>query len=364
MKILIPVLDFQPTGGYRVLSELANSWIESGHQVSFLAPAASKPPYFPTAASMIWVDAKGAPAGVRNGAGARGIRQLISLYRGLNRFGNDYDVILANFSLTAFPVSLSRCKDASKFYYVQAYEPDYFWYKKNLKALLMGTLAKCSYWLPLKRIVNAPLYFKYKNIRSDVYVPPGLDLKIFKPADGSARKLGADGSIVLGCIGRLEPEKGIGFVLEAFERLYQKDQRYALRVAFGNLPAGWSHERCEVVASRNDHELARFYQSVDILIAPGTVQHGAPHYPVLEAMACGIPVVTTGYYGAGDATAWIVENKSSDSIVNAVIDLVNNAELTSSRSRQALQVARQLDWKIVSAKMMDCLESFRSKRTT
>jgi len=46
---------------------------------------------------------------------------------------------------------------------------------------------------------------------------------------------------------------------------------------------GGINPACVVVVPGNDTELADYYRSVDILIAPGTVQHGAPHYPVMEA---------------------------------------------------------------------------------
>jgi glycosyltransferase involved in cell wall biosynthesis len=278
---------------------------------------------------------------------------LASIYKALNSFADQYDIILANYSLTAFPVSFCKSSNSKKYYYIQAYEPDYFESQRTLKSKILGLLSKLSYYLPLNRIVNAPLYFKYKNIRSDKFVFPGLDLNIFKPDEKTVIDFKKKDKIIIGCIGRKEPEKGIKYVLAAFKRLYCQDKRFLLRVAYGNLPSDWSHERCEVVIPNNDLGLASFYKSLDILIAPGTVQHGAPHYPVLEAMACGIPVVTTGYYGADNSTAWIIESRSSESIVKAVTALVNDMELAYSKSLKAMQLAKQLDWEIVSKKMID-----------
>jgi len=360
MKILIPMVDFGRTGGFRVLSELANSWVRSNHQVSFIAPDCSELPYFSTIAPIIFVDRKGLLVDQRSDIKSRGTIKLFSIYKALNSIADQYDIILANYSLTAFPVSFCKCSNSKKFYYIQAYEPDYFWNVGTLKSKLLGMASKLSYYLPLKTIVNAPVYFSYKNIRADAFVPPGLDLNIFKPADTSVIDYKNKETIIIGCIGRKEPEKGIKYVLKAFEQLHNQDKRFLLRVAFDNLPNDWSHERCEVIIPKNDNELASFYKSLDILIAPGTVQHGAPHYPVLEAMACAIPVATTGYYGADNSTAWIVENKSSESIVKVVIDIINNIDLTHSKSLKALQVAQQLDWEVISTKMIDY---FRSKST-
>lgn len=62
MRILIPMLGFGRAGGYRVLSELANVWLRAGHDVAFAVPATSEVPYFPTEATIHWLDGKGAQA--------------------------------------------------------------------------------------------------------------------------------------------------------------------------------------------------------------------------------------------------------------------------------------------------------------
>lgn len=364
MKILIPMLDFGCAGGFRVLSELANSWVRSNHQVSFLAHDSSQLPYFPTNASIIWVDKKGHIVDTRSNVKTRNTLKLFAVYKALNSIADQYDIVLANHSLTAFPVSFCKCVNAKKFYYIQAYEPEYFWNVKTIGCLILGLISKYSYYLPLNRIVNAPIYCRYKNIRTDRFVLPGLDLNLFTPDDKPAVDFKNKETIIIGCIGRKEPGKGTKYVLQAFERLYNQDKRFLLRVAFGNLPSEWTHERCEVVIPKNDLELAQYYKSLDILIAPGTVQHGAAHYPVLESMACLIPVVTTGYYGADDNTAWIVENKSFDSIACAVNNIVNNSELTHSKSLKALQLVQHLEWKTVAAKMVAYFISCSTDRTT
>ena len=53
MKIFIPVLGFGNTGGYRVLSELANGLIRKGYDVVFVTSSHNKTPYFPTVATII-----------------------------------------------------------------------------------------------------------------------------------------------------------------------------------------------------------------------------------------------------------------------------------------------------------------------
>ncbi|MFP3682085.1 hypothetical protein SB725_33900, partial [Pseudomonas sp. SIMBA_041] len=74
------------------------------------------------------------------------------------------DVVLANHSFTASPVKKSIIK-AKKFYYVQAYEPEYF-YHKNFKDFILKTISRKSYQLGLNIIVNASMYQDYKEIKT------------------------------------------------------------------------------------------------------------------------------------------------------------------------------------------------------
>ena len=58
-KILIPVCGFGKSGGYRVLSELANNWINKGHEVAFICFYVSDLPYYPVQADIIWLNISG-----------------------------------------------------------------------------------------------------------------------------------------------------------------------------------------------------------------------------------------------------------------------------------------------------------------
>ena len=354
MKILIPVIGFGRAGGYRVLSELANTWIKYGHDVDFLCIDSSATPYYPTRANIIHVNELGESCNqVSARVDATRWRHVRSLFRGLNSIGRYYDVILANHSLTAWPVAFSSCGSAKKMYYIQAYEPGYYAGAKNINGYVFAIGSALTYHFNLKRIVNSPLYYNYMNLKASVFVPPGLSLSKFKPGLGK-RNLEEAESIVIGCIGRNEPEKGTIYVLEAFKKLYAKDPRFRLRIAcYGEMPNEWSHKNCEVIVPQNDCELADYYRSVDILVASGTVQHGAPHYPVLESAACGVCVVTTGYMGATSDTAWIVENKNSDSIVSTILHIAQNDNLRLQKIAKFLDVIPTYSWDSVATIMLE-----------
>lgn len=355
MRILIPVLGFGRGGGHRVLSELASAWTRAGHDVAMLVHSEAGTPYFPTEARIIRTDVRGrltdaVPEGPPR-PGFWGLRFVRALYAGLGRIGRDYDVILANHSLTPFPVWAARTGRARLFYYIQAYEPEVFKMEGHPVKRLLSAL---SYRLPLRQIVNGPLYVDYKGISAEGVVPFGIDLEIF-PFKGPPVPLAGAEEILLGCIGSSGPTKGTAYVLAAFEKLWAKDKRYRLRVAYGNLPEGWSHPACEIVTPADDSGLAAFYRSLDILIAAGTVQHGAPHYPVLEAMASGTAVVTTGYMPANDGNSWLARNRDSDSLAEKVEEIVAGAG-HEARVMQARDDVVDFAWDRIAAKMIALFE--------
>jgi glycosyltransferase involved in cell wall biosynthesis len=275
----------------------------------------------------------------------------------LRRIAASYDMVLANHSMTALPVALATASGTKRFYYVQAYETEYYELENGIKAKILSFLSALSYRLPLRQIANSPIYIGYRGIKASSWVPPGIDSSLFYRRRSSPffRK---DGSWTVGIIGRREPSKGTRYALDAFEKLAAIDPRVKLKVAFGNLPDDWSHERAEVVVPKNDAELADFYRSVDILVAPGTVQLGACHYPVLEAMAVGTPVITTGYLPANAENSWLVPIKNAEAIAAAMQEIAEGDVSNMQRKLDNAALAiKDFYWEEVAQRFLEIMKS-------
>lgn len=349
MKILIPVLEFGKAGGYRVLSNLANEWIKMGNQVDFLVPIASSKPYFPTKGNIYWVNKNGDFFDDDSLLPVKTYKfwtRWRSLSNGMKNLSNDYDIILANHSLTAYPVAFTKIK-GKKIYYIQAYEPEYGKLNGNFGHKVLSYIAWNSYHLNLIKVVNADIYVKYKNICTNKVVLPGLDLELF-----SNKKIPSfSQNIKVGCIGRLEPYKGTKYVLKAFLLLQKQIPNIELHIAFGESYLSENYKSVYISTPKNDYELAEFYKSMNIFIAPGTVQLGAVHYPVIESMATGTPIITTSYFPADDSNAWIVPIKNAESIAEQVINIMDNPELRINKVKKAIEDVQQFEWKKVANKM-------------
>lgn len=345
MKILIPMLGFGKAGGYRVLSRLADGLVADGHQVTFLVNRYMARPYFPTSAQIYTVDLLGRPASPSQQLPRwfNGLSNMWGLFRAIRSMATSYDAIITNHSLTVHPAVFGSRAKNKVVYYIQAYEPEYYEGLPGAKNRLYRAISLHSYKLGVAQIVNAPIYLSYKEIKAAYFVPPGYDPSHFYPGNRSPSE---SNRITLGCIGRHEPHKGTQFVLDAFEQLYKRDKRYYLKVAYGNLPVGWTHPNLEIVVPTNDSELGDFYRSIDIYVAAGTVQPGAYHYPVMESLACGTPVVHTGYAPGTEENSWIVPQGRSDLIANAIQQM--DWQDAKKKSSRGLSDVRVCSWPYVS----------------
>lgn len=347
MQILIPILGFAPQGGYRVLSELANTWLRMGHTCTFLVPATSEPPYYPTEAAILRCDRQGSFTDKQIAMKPTGYDNLMSLWAGLQKIASNYDVVLANHSLTAWPVRWSRCGKAKKFYYIQAYEPHYYPLRTNL---IKHLLSRISYIFKLKQISNSVTYQGF-GLKPMGVIPPGIDLSIFaqKKCLGTFR---TDSVIVLGTIGRAEAYKGTPIVLAAYRRLRQDGFAVRMNVAFGNTPEA---EDVTITPIKGDRALAEYYRSVDILVAGCLGQHGAPHYPLIEAMASGTTVVHTGYYPGTKANSWQATCASAEAVAEAIRQaIISPPDVRIAKAGAARkQVEDEMSWDAVASQFLN-----------
>jgi glycosyltransferase involved in cell wall biosynthesis len=354
MKILIPVFDLSANGGNRVLAELANIWVKFAHEVYFVMNHKNETPYFPTNGKIIWCDKKGKIKETHKGKPEEELLKtvysnIVTFSNFLRKYSKNFDIVLANFSITALPVKLfSRTKN---FYYVQAYEPGQV-EVKDLKTRIIGIfLTQLSYHLGLKTIVNAEIFKNYKGIRSKIVIPPGLDFSIMHPND--KKKLFKKHKWVIGTIGRIEKFRGTQDISEAVNILRKKGVDVDFRVAFHNVNINCEHK---LLQPHGDKNLAEFYRNLDINIYAQQIQPGAVNYPVIEPMACGTAVITTPSYPANNKNSWVVPVKSPEKIAAAVEEIIHNPNAAQEKVEKAKKDMIEFEWEKIGKKFIDVFE--------
>jgi glycosyltransferase involved in cell wall biosynthesis len=137
----------------------------------------------------------------------------------------------------------------------------------------------------------------------------GIDASVFRPRDRAAarRALGvADDARVVLFVGRLEPQKGIHELLDAFERMRARVPRATLALVGQGISsdevrarvARWEHGAAILLGARPPAEVAEWMGACDVMTLPSWAE-GTPNV-VLEALASGRPVVATGVGGIPD----------------------------------------------------------------
>lgn len=341
IRILIPIFSFGISGGTRVITNLANEWQKMGHEIVLVSYYLNPIPYYPLNCKLINIDKKGNEIDRDDFAtdNPNWFTNFKSLFNYVKKHSMKYDIAVATYNPTAYILALAS--KAKNYYYIQAYEPEFF--SGGIKNILLKIFAWTTYFLPIIKVVNADIYKHYKNIRAEHVVPPGLDLELYNPKKTTAENKAV---LTVGCIGRMEEWKGAHDVGDAVKILHNKGylDSIKLKVAFNPI----RYDNYELVQPHGDKNLADFYRSLDVLIAPGHIQLGAIHYPVIEAMACNVPVITTGYFPADNKNSFIVPIKSPDAIAKIIENIYLDYSIAYDKAKIAYNNIGCFSWDNVS----------------
>jgi teichuronic acid biosynthesis glycosyltransferase TuaC len=161
----------------------------------------------------------------------------------------------------------------------------------------------------------------------------GVDLEFFRPRDRELcrRKVGATRATLVS-VGHLIERKGHNFVIEALRYLPETDlliagdgeQEANLRAQAEKL--GFEN-RVKFLGALSQAELVEIYNAADILVLASSREGWAN--VLLEAMACGTPVVATNIWGtpevvAKPAAGVLVDERSGEAIARGVEKLFAN----------------------------------------
>ena len=218
----------------------------------------------------------------------------------------------------------------------------------------------------------------------------GVDIGHFRPKDAVARSE-ENGEKTILFVGRVSPEKGVHVLLDAFQLVLERYPQTWLQIAGplgaaprefvvanshdpkvveldrfyeGDYVAGLKDSLPPTVAARVSFtgllhylEMVEHYRGADILVCP-SVWNEPFGLPVVEAMACGIPVVGTRSGGIqeivkNEETGLLVERGSVRELADAVLSLLGDASRRESMGKagraRAIElfswdrVARELD---------------------
>jgi glycosyltransferase involved in cell wall biosynthesis len=164
----------------------------------------------------------------------------------------------------------------------------------------------------------------------------------------------------------LEKHYGVNHVLEAFALIQKQlpDARLTVagdgsqRVALENLARDLKLRNTEFVGQVEHEAIVPQYQAADIFLNASEIDNQP--LSILEAFACGLPVVTTDVGGIPDMvsdslTGFVVKRGDHEALAEGAMRLLEKPELAKTFARNALAECEKYTWRAVSK---DWVESY------
>ena len=196
-----------------------------------------------------------------------------------------------------------------------------------------------------------------------VVIPNGIDVDWYNPKQDPIPSF-ADGFFNILYVGRFDPRNGLDILIEAFEILAAKYPRLRLIIigygplepAYRKMVPEWLKERI-IFVGRVDEERPAYFRAAHVLCFPA--KKGSFGITLLEAMASGVPVVTTDIEGFrfvmenGKHGLMVPEEEGVSGYVRALEYLIKNPEAREEMSQAARLRAEEFSWPRVAAKVLD-----------
>lgn len=206
-----------------------------------------------------------------------------------------------------------------------------------------------------------------------VVAHPGVGPE-FRPVEDRRNREGVRGKYGLPerfllFVGTVEPRKNLEILVRAFDRmLCDEEVPHSLVIAGGK---GWRdagirraiegvRDRTRVVCTGyvDDRDLPALYSLADVFVLPSLYEGFG--LPVLEAMACGTPVVASQAASLPEVVGeagLLFDPHSAEALAEALLHVVREETLRRSLAAAGLQRVRHFTWEQTARRVLEVLEA-------
>lgn len=308
-------------GAGRVAYHLSRELCKRGHQISVLArnPGGALP-FSEQLEERLFVHRFFVPSKASFGLSFREIKNSCSTARTLHKEAS-FDCVCAHQSLAALgPVLFSPLRAVPLLYFFHSpWHEEYLLKKGDEAGLIQKVIASAMRGIEKRLLLRARRIFVLSNYMAerpqDIHqipaqkvarVPGGVDLNRFRPAERGKEALKKNLGIPLDktlllTVRNLVPRMGIENLMEAFNQSSVLREKSLLLIG----GQGFLKESLKAMAEQHglensvkflgripEDDLHRYYQAADFFVLPTRALEGFG-LVILEAMACGTPVLGT-----------------------------------------------------------------------
>jgi glycosyltransferase involved in cell wall biosynthesis len=190
-------------------------------------------------------------------------------------------------------------------------------------------------------------------------IPNGVDLERFKPAETDNKS----DTLRLLTVGRLSVTKRVEILIDAVEALHSHGRKVRFRIVGGGQ---MQHSLKQIVSEKNlgdiieltgridPEDMPQVYRQSDIFISASCTE--GMSNAMLEAMASGLPLITTRCEGADELIAdngIIVNNPDARDIADAIKKLADDRLTYKKMALAARKQAEKFTWKKVASQYIE-----------
>lgn len=193
------------------------------------------------------------------------------------------------------------------------------------------------------------------------FIPHGVDVDYFKPAQNSNLSKRLFKCLTVGSNYRdMDLHVDVIKALNKTHLAGKIEFEIIGEARFASVFSGLEHVVYKSEVS--DAELLHAYQTADVLLMP--LQETTANNAILEALACGLPIVVSNVAGIRDyvdeSCARLVPPHQADATLSMLMDLLDNADVRESLGRNARNRAEEeFDWKIIAKQAQNLCNSFQ-----
>jgi len=208
-------------------------------------------------------------------------------------------------------------------------------------------------------------------------IPNGVDTTYFKRSNLRRPEFN-DGKLNILFVGRLEKRKGVDYLIKAYADIkYKLPQTRLIIVGSGTR---WSQALNTLVKDINipdivftgyvdDNEILSYYHSADVFCSPAIFGESFG-IVLLEAMACGIPIVASHIAGYADIVSHgddglLTEPCDKDALAGSLLQVLENPTLRLEMGDKGERKARLFDWQNIAGKVMalyqECIDQKKKR---
>jgi glycosyltransferase involved in cell wall biosynthesis len=194
-------------------------------------------------------------------------------------------------------------------------------------------------------------------------VPPGYNASSFKPRSGNSRddflrEYGIEGPFIL-FVGSLFPYKNVKVLLNAFAAI--RDRIPHTLVIIGNKELSTEpldeSGRVRYLDYIGNNALPGFYSYADMLVHPSLMEGFG--MTLLEAMACGTPVVSSNRGSlpeAGGDASILFDPEDSGKLSEIIMEVINNRALRKDMVEKGFSNVQKFSWEKTAAGILQSCE--------